>query len=124
MPETNVITPDTGAGKSAVDCTNTKLFLAFAIPELVIFQLLPSLTTVRVDLLLESNIDALPSIVCEEVVATVNTVTGLVVLAFLIVYTLPAQPVASGNVTVEAEVPVNKSVLSVEAAVVELVNAL
>jgi hypothetical protein len=72
-------------------------------PELIIFQLFPSLTTVTIDLLLESNKAELPSIVCEEVVATVNTGMGLVVLAFLIEYTLPAQPVASGNVTVVAE---------------------
>ena len=45
-------------------------------------------------------------------------------LPFLMAYTLPAHPVASGNVTVAAEVPVNKRVLSVETAVVELVNAL
>ena len=57
--------------------------------------------------------------VCEDVVPIVSTGKGLVKLAFLIEYTLPAQPVASGNVSVAAEVPVNNNVLSVDAAVVD-----
>ncbi len=53
----------------------------------------------------------------------VNTGSGLVALAFFIEYTLPVQVAASGNVTVAAVVPVNNSVLSVDAALVEAVNA-
>ncbi len=95
-----------------------------ATPELVIIQLAPSLTTVRISFESLSNHVEPPSMVCEEVVAMVNTGKGLVVLAFLMEYILPAQPAASGKVRVASEVPVNNNVLSVDAAVVELVNDL
>ena len=93
-----------------------------ATPELVIFQLAPSLITVKISFESLSNHDEVPSIVCDEVVAIVSTGKGLVVLAFFMEYTRPAQPAASGNVSVAAEVPVNNNVLSVDAAVVEAVK--
>jgi hypothetical protein len=46
------------------------------------------------------------------------------VLAFFIIYTLPGQPAAVGNVRVVAVVPVNTSRLSVAVAVVLVVNDL
>jgi len=64
----------------------------------------------------------MPSIVCEEVVFIVTTGVGPVVLAFFIIYILPAQAVASGKVTVEALAPVKTNVWSVEAAEVLAAN--
>ena len=74
------------------------------------FQLLPSLITVTVALELESNSDVFPSIVWDDVVASVTTGIGVVELIFFIVYILPAQALAFGSVTVAAEAPVNSKV--------------
>jgi hypothetical protein len=63
-----------------------------------------------------------PSIVCEDVVAIVSV--DEFELVFLIQYNLPVQAVASGNVNVAADVPVNTSVLSVITAVVPAANDL
>ena len=60
--------------------------------------------------------------VWDEVVETVKSGTGPVVLAFFKKYTLPAQVVASGKVRDEAVVPVNTRMQSVEDAEVLVVN--
>jgi hypothetical protein len=63
-----------------------------------------------------------PSIVCEEVVAIVNT--EVLELAFLIVYVLPVIPTAVGNVIVDAVVPVKIRLQSAIVAAVAPVKIL
>ena len=88
----------------------------------MMFQLVPSLESDIISFGSFSSHDAMPSMVCEEEVVIVNTGIGLVTLAFFMAYTLPIQVEASGNVIVEAELPVKISVLSVAVAVVEELN--
>ena len=52
----------------------------------------------------------------------VSNGVGTVVLAFFTEYDRPVQVVASGNVSVAAEVPVNANILSVDEAVVLVVK--
>lgn len=79
-------------------------------------QLVPLLTN-RIALLVCVTVHELnPSIVCDETVAIVNVEE--LELVFFTQYILPWQVVASGNVNVAADVPVNTSILSVDAAVV------
>ncbi len=60
--------------------------------------------------------------VCDKTVAMVRV--DELELVFLIQYRRPGQPVASGNVIVVAEVPVNAKVLSLVAALVAEENDL
>ena len=86
------------------------------------YQLAPSLTN-RIALLVCVSVhEASPSIVCEEVVAMVNTEE--LELAFFTQYSRPVIPAAVGNVRVAAEVPVNTNILSDVPAVVFPVNEL